>query len=276
MGQKVNPYGYRLGIIRDTRSKWFAEGTTYRNQLVEDLKARQHIHKMHRHAAISNILIERAAGATTVTVESAKPGIIIGRSGGDVDRLRKALDKLMSGRVRVNVEETKNPERHAQLVAEEIAGQIERRASIRRAMTQAMERAMRAGCAGIRVQVSGRLGGAEIARTERVGPEGSVPLHTLRADVSKGVAEAKTSYGNIGVQVLISNGLILPPRKEKPVVLDEEEVVEEAAAADEVVAAPAVEEAPAAEEVVETPAVEVEEAPVTEPAGEEDTANVDA
>ena len=298
MGQKVNPYGYRLGIIRDTRSKWFAEGTTYRNQLVEDLKARQHIHKMHRHAAISGILIERAAGATTVTIESAKPGIIIGRSGGDVDRLRKALDKLMSGRVRVNVEETKNPERNAQLVAEEIAGQIERRASIRRAMTQAMERAMRAGCAGIRVQVSGRLGGAEIARTERVGPEGSVPLHTLRADVSKGVAEAKTSYGNIGVQVLISNGIILPPRKEEPVVIEEEPAVdevveapavEEAPAAEVVVEAPAVEEALAVEVVVEAPAVEeapaaevvveapaVEEAPVTEPAGEEDAADVDA
>lgn len=288
MGQKVNPYGYRLGIIRDTRSKWFAEGTTYRNQLVEDLKARQHIHKMHRHAAISNILIERAAGATTVTVESAKPGIIIGRSGGDVDRLRKALDKLMSGRVRVNVEETKNPEREAQLVAEEIAGQIERRASIRRAMTQAMERAMRAGCAGIRVQVSGRLGGAEIARTERVGPEGSVPLHTLRADVSKGVAEAKTSYGNIGVQVLISNGIILPPRRDLPVV-EEDEVVEEAPVADEAVAAETVEAAPAVEETIEAPAVEaapvveevvaepvVEAAPDTEPAGEEDVADVDA
>lgn len=282
MGQKVNPYGYRLGIIRDTRSKWFAQGSAYRNQLVEDLKARQHIHKMHHHAAISNILIERAAGATTVTIESAKPGIIIGRSGGDVDRLRKALDKLMSGRVRVNVEETKNPERNAQLVAEEIAGQIERRASIRRAMTQAMERAMRAGCAGIRVQVSGRLGGAEIARTERVGPEGSVPLHTLRADVSKGVAEAKTSYGNIGVQVLISNGLILPPRKEVAVEPDEDEVAEEAAAVDEAVAAPvadeaveapAVEDAPTAEEIVETPAV----APEPEvAAGEEDAADVDA
>ncbi len=269
MGQKVNPYGMRLGIIRECRSKWFALGRTYSDQLVEDLQARQQIHKMHRHAAISGILIERAAGATTVTIESAKPGIIIGRGGGDVDRLRKSLDKLMSGRVRVNVEETKRPEINAQLVAEEIAGQIERRASIRRAMGQAIERAMRSGADGIRVQVSGRLGGAEIARTERVGPEGSVPLHTLRADVWHGVSEAKTGYGHIGVQVLISHGLILPPQKEEAPIadLDEELATEDSVGAESAEAAPAADEAVAADPVVvEAPVVEapVVEAPVVE------------
>jgi small subunit ribosomal protein S3 len=216
MGQKVNPYGFRLGIIRDTRSKWFAEGREYRDQLVEDLQARKTIHERHHHAGISNILIERAAGTTTVTIESAKPGIIIGRGGSDVDRLRRDLDSFMSGRVRVNVEETKNPQQNAQLIAEEIAGQIERRASIRRAMSQAMDRAMRVGVDGIRVAVSGRLMGAEIARTERMGPEGSVPLHTLRADVEKGFSEAVTGYGHIGVQVYVCNGEILPPPPSPP------------------------------------------------------------
>ncbi len=216
MGQKVHPYGFRLGIIRDTRSKWFAEGREYRDQLVEDLQARKVIHERHHHAGISNILIERAADTTTVTIESAKPGIIIGRGGSDVDRLRRDLASFMSGRVRVNVEETKDAERNAQLIAEEIASQIERRASIRRAMSQAMDRAMRVGCDGIRVAVSGRLMGAEIARTERMGPEGSVPLHTLRADVEKGFSEAVTGYGHIGVQVYVCNGEILPPPPSPP------------------------------------------------------------
>ena len=216
MGQKVHPYGFRLGIIRDTRSKWFAQGRDYRDQLVEDLTARKTILERHHHAGISDILIERGAGTTTVTIESAKPGIIIGRGGSDVDRLRRDLDGIMSGRVRVNVEETKNPETNAQLIAEEIAGQIERRASIRRAMGQAIERAARAGVDGIRVAVSGRLMGAEIARTERVGPVGSVPLHTLRADVHRGFSEAVTGYGHIGVQVFVCNGEILPPPPSPP------------------------------------------------------------
>lgn len=216
MGQKVHPYGMRLGIIRDTRSKWFAQGREYRDHLVEDLQARKIIHQRHHHAGISDILIERAAGTTTVTIESAKPGIIIGRGGADVDRLRRDLDEIMSGRVRVNVEETKSPETNAQLIAEEIASQIERRASIRRAMSQAVERAVRAGVEGIRVAVSGRLMGAEIARTERLGPIGSVPLHTLRADVDRGFSEAVTGYGHIGVQVYVCNGEILPPPPRPP------------------------------------------------------------
>ncbi len=259
MGQKVHPYGFRLGIIRDTRSKWFAQGRNYRDQLVEDLTARKTILERHHHAGISDILIERAAGTTTVTIESAKPGIIIGRGGSDVDRLRRDLDTIMTGRVRVNVEETKNPETNAQLIAEEIASQIERRASIRRAMGQAIERAVRAGVDGIRVAVSGRLMGAEIARTERVGPVGSVPLHTLRADVQRGFSEAVTGYGHIGVQVFVCNGEILPPPPSPPAgqVIAEPEQAE----AEE---GPATEEGGEAE-AVQAPAAEAEVAPEPEP-----------
>ncbi len=267
MGQKVNPYGVRLGIIRESRSKWFAQGRQFRDQLTEDLQARKLIHERHHHAAISDVIIERAAGTTTITIESAKPGIIIGRGGGDVDRLRRELDKMMSGKVRVNVEETKTPEVNAQLVAEEIAGQIERRASIRRAMTQAIERTMRAGAVGVRVAVSGRLMGAEIARTERVGPVGRVPLHTLRADVELGLSEAFTTYGHIGVKVWVCKGEILPPRKEEvrppaPAAVEpavEAEVEPEAVVEAEVEPEAAVEaEAPEIAEAVAADAVSVE------------------
>jgi small subunit ribosomal protein S3 len=257
MGQKVNPYGVRLGIIRESRSKWFAQGRQFRDQLTEDLQARKLIHERHHHAAISDVIIERAAGTTTITIESAKPGIIIGRGGGDVDRLRRELDKMMSGKVRVNVEETKTPEVNAQLVAEEIAGQIERRASIRRAMTQAIERTMRAGAVGVRVAVSGRLMGAEIARTERVGPVGRVPLHTLRADVELGISEAFTTYGHIGVKVWVCKGEILPPRKEE--VRPPAPAAVEPAVEAEVEPEAAVEaEAPEIAEAVEADAVSVE------------------
>jgi len=262
MGQKVHPYGFRLGIIRDTRSKWFAEGREYRDQLVEDLQARKTIHERHHHAGISNILIERAAGTTTVTIESAKPGIIIGRGGSDVDRMRRDLDSFMSGRVRVNVEETKNPEQNAQLIAEEIAGQIERRASIRRAMSQAMERAERVGVRGIRIAVSGRLMGAEIARTERVGPLGSVPLHTLRADIQRGFSEAVTGYGHIGVQVLVCTGIILPPPPSPP----EGQRFEDIEDAEGMESAEGVEAEVAPEAAEAAPAVDAAPAPAAEPA----------
>ncbi len=263
MGQKVHPYGMRLGIIRDTRSKWFAQGRAYRDQLVEDLLARKTVLERHHHAGISDILIERTAGTTTITIESAKPGIIIGRGGSDVDRLRRDLDQIMSGRVRVNVEETKTPETNAQLIAEEIAGQIERRASIRRAMGQAIDRAVRAGVDGIRVAVSGRLMGAEIARTERVGPVGSVPMHTLRADVDRGFSEAVTGYGHIGVQVFVCNGIIMPPPKRTPAPAPEAEgeqpEVEAAEVAEEAVAEVAPEVTEEAAEVAEEAVAEVAE-----------------
>ncbi len=272
MGQKVHPYGFRLGIIRESRSKWFAQGREYRDRLVEDLLARKLIMERHHHAGISNILIERAAGTTTITIESAKPGLIIGRGGADVDKLRRDLDQIVSGRVRVNVEETKDLETNAQLIAEEIASQIERRASIRRAMTQAVERAVRAGVKGIRVAVSGRLMGAEIARTERLGPIGSVPLHTLRADVDRGFAEAVTGYGHIGVQVLVCTGEILPPTRQKPVEEAAEPTAEEAAESapeaaetvelDDVLAAGAETDGAAVSASTEEPAEEPTEEPV--------------
>lgn len=213
MGQKVHPYAFRLGIIRKARSHWFAEGQKFRDQLLADMAIRKLIADTHRNAGISEIIIERTAENTSVTVQTAKPGIIIGRGGRDVDQLRQLLEKRLGGRVRLNVEETPDPDLNAQLVAENIASQIERRVSHRRAMQQAVERGTRAGAQGMRVKISGRLGGAEIARSEGLGPVGRVPLHTLRADVDYGIAHARTAYGPIGVKVWVYKGEILPPRK---------------------------------------------------------------
>jgi small subunit ribosomal protein S3 len=213
MGQKVHPYGFRLGIIRKARSRWFAEGKKFREQLLADMAIRNYILRTHRNAGISDIVIERTADNISVTVQTAKPGIIIGRGGRDVDQLRQAIEQRVGGRVRLNVEETPDPDLNAQLVAENIAGQIERRVSHRRAMQQAVERALRMGAQGVRVKVSGRLAGAEIARSEGIGPVGRVPLHTLRADVDYGLAHAHTAYGPIGVKVWLYKGEILPPRK---------------------------------------------------------------
>ena len=213
MGQKVHPYGFRLGVVRESRSRWFAEGPRYREQLIQDIRMRNFIEESQRNASIAEILIERAADTVTVTISTAKPGIIIGKGGRDVDVLRQKLEKMTKQKVRVNVEETKEPDLNAQLVAENIARQIERRVSYRRAMRQAVDRAMRLGAGGMRCCVSGRLGGAEIARTEAIAPEGRVPLHTLRADVQYGRASARTAYGHIGVKVWIYRGDILPPRK---------------------------------------------------------------
>lgn len=229
MGQKVHPYGFRLGVIREARSRWFAEGPRYRDQLIEDIRVRNFVAENQRNASISDIFIERAADTVTVTISTAKPGIIIGKGGRDVDVLRQRIEKMIGQKVRVNVEETKEPDINAQLVADNIARQIERRVSYRRAMRQAVERAMRLGAGGIRCAVSGRLGGAEIARSEAVGPEGRVPLHTLRADVEYGRAEARTGYGHIGVKVWIYRGEILPPKKEAQVVAPAAEQVAEAA-----------------------------------------------
>ncbi len=213
MGQKVHPYGLRLGIIRQCKSTWFAEGPRYRQQLVGDLKIRQYVAHYQDNAAISDVTIERTTDTVTVTIRTAKPGIVIGRGGRDVDMLRQRLEKLSGQKVRVNVEETKDPDTNAVLVAQNIARQIERRVSFRRAMRQAVERAMKAGAKGARCKVAGRLQGAEIARSESIGPEGRVPLHTLRADIEYGRAEARTGYGHIGVKVWIYKGEILPPKK---------------------------------------------------------------
>lgn len=213
MGQKVHPFGFRLGVIRESRSRWFAEGLRFRDQLIEDIKIRKYLEEAQRNASISEVIIERAADTVTVTISTAKPGIIIGKGGRDVDVLRQKIEKMTKQKVRVNVEETKEPDINAQLVSENIARQIERRVSYRRAMRQAVDRAMRLGAGGIRCCVSGRLGGAEIARTEAIAPEGRVPLHTLRADVQYGRSEARTAYGHIGVKVWIYRGDILPPKK---------------------------------------------------------------
>lgn len=231
MGQKVHPYGLRLGIIRQPKSTWFAEGRRYRENLLTDIRVRKYVHEMTSNASISDVTIERSADTLIVTVETAKPGVVIGPRGRDVEKLRGKLEKLCGCRVRVNVEEAKDADMDAALVAQSIARQIERRVSYRRAMRQAMDRAVKAGARGIRCMISGRLQGAEIARTESVGPIGRVPLHTLRADIDYGLAEAHTGYGHIGVKVWVYRGEILRPRKIKAEdAYQAEETVEEAIA----------------------------------------------
>ncbi len=215
MGQKVHPYGMRLGIIRDWQSTWFAEDD-YREFVLEDIRLRRIIKKEAENAGISRIQIERKANNLAVTIHTAKPGVVIGRGGRGVERLRQQLEKLTGRRVHINVEEVKEPDLDAQLVAENIASQIERRVSFRRALKQAIVRSMRAGAKGVRVCASGRLGGAEIAHSEVYkSPEGRVPLHTFRADVDYGFTEAKTTYGRIGVKVWLYRGQIMPAPKKR-------------------------------------------------------------
>jgi small subunit ribosomal protein S3 len=214
MGQKVNPVGLRIGIIRDWESKWFANKKDYSNLLHEDLVIREYVFKRLKDAAVASVEIERAANRINVTVHTAKPGMVIGKGGTEVDALRNRLSAMTNKRVHISISEIKQPDLSARLVAENIASQLERRVSFRRAMKQAIQRTMRAGAKGIRVQVSGRLGGAEIARTEGYA-EGTVPLHTLRADIDYALAEAHTTYGRIGVKVWIYRGEVLPQRSRK-------------------------------------------------------------
>ena len=214
MGQKVHPYGLRLGIIKDWKSRWYANKKEYADLLHEDLLIRHVIKQRFFTAGISTIEIERAANRVKVTIHTARPGMVIGRGGQEVDRLRKDLEDMTGKQLQINIAEIKVPELDAQLVAENIAFQLQRRISFRRAMRQAQQRTMRMGALGIKVQVAGRLGGAEIARTEW-SPEGSIPLHTLRADIDYGFAEAKTAYGQIGVKVWIYKGEVLPQKEEK-------------------------------------------------------------
>ncbi|NLM42251.1 MAG: 30S ribosomal protein S3 [Firmicutes bacterium] len=209
MGQKVNPIGLRLKIVKDWDSKWYANKLEYADLLHEDLEIKKMIKKRFYQAGVSRIEIERAANRAKVTIHTGRPGMIIGRGGTEVDKLRKDLEKMTGRQVQVNIVEIKTPELDAQLVAESIAFALERRISFRRAMRQAQQRAIRLGAKGIKVAVSGRLGGAEIARTEW-SPEGSIPLHTLRADIDYGFAEANTTFGKIGVKVWIYHGEILP------------------------------------------------------------------
>ncbi|XID90828.1 30S ribosomal protein S3 [Paenibacillaceae bacterium WGS1546] len=212
MGQKVNPVGLRIGIIRDWESKWYAD-KDFGSLLIEDVKIREFLKKKLKDAAVSKVEIERAANRVNVTIHTAKPGIVIGKGGSEVEVLRGQLTKITNGKkIHINISEIKNPELDAILVAESIAQQLERRVSFRRAMKQAMQRTQRAGAKGIKTSVSGRLGGAEIARTEGYS-EGTVPLHTLRADIDYGTAEAHTTYGRIGVKVWIYRGEVLPSKK---------------------------------------------------------------
>ena len=211
MGQKVHPIGMRIGIIQDWDSRWYANKKDYQDLLLEDLKVRAFVLKRLKDAAVSRVHIERAANRLNVTVHTAKPGMVIGKGGTEVDTLRNQLGELTGKRVHINISEIKMADLDAKLVADNIALQLERRVAFRRAMKQAMQRTLRAGAKGIKVQVSGRLGGADIARTEGYS-EGTVPLHTLRADIDYALSEAHTTYGRIGVKVWIYRGEILPTR----------------------------------------------------------------
>jgi small subunit ribosomal protein S3 len=207
MGQKVNPIGLRLGINRTWDSRWFL-GKGYSAQLLDDLKLRKFLDRRLTQAAIARILIERAAKKTRITLHSARPGVVIGKKGADIDKLRLDIAKMTTSEVSLNIVEIRKPEIEAKLIAEGIAQQLERRVAFRRAMKRAVQSAMRFGAQGIRINCSGRLGGAEIARMEWY-REGRVPLHTLRADVDFGTATAKTTYGTCGVKVWVFKGEIL-------------------------------------------------------------------
>jgi small subunit ribosomal protein S3 len=205
MGQKVHPIGIRLGIVKDWSSKWYADSKHYADYLNMDIKVREHIKKALSHASVSRIQIERPANNARITIHTARPGIVIGKKGEDIEKLRKEISKIMGVPVNVNIEEIRKPELDAYLVAENIAQQLERRIMFRRAMKRAVTNAMRLGAQGVKVRVSGRLNGADIARAEWY-HEGRVPLHTLRADIDYGFYEAQTTYGVIGVKVWLFKG----------------------------------------------------------------------
>ncbi len=209
MGQKVNPHGLRVGVIKDWDSRWFANKSTFGDTLVEDYNVRNYIKKNLYAAGVPKIEIERfAEDKVRIHIHCAKPGIVIGRGGAEIEKLRQKLEKMMNKQVAVNIVEVKNPDINSKLVAEKIAFDLENRVSFRRTMKQAIGRAMRLGAKGIKVMVSGRLGGAEIARSETY-HEGTIPLQTIRADIDYGVAEAATTYGRLGIKVWIYKGEVL-------------------------------------------------------------------
>lgn len=211
MGQKVNPHGLRVGVIKDWDSRWYAE-KDYADLLHEDFVIREYIENKMKDASISKVEIERAANRVNISLHTAKPGMVIGKGGSEIESLRKNIIKLAEGkRVHINVVEVKNADAVAKLVAENIARQLEGRVSFRRAMKQSIQRSMRTGIKGIKTEVSGRLGGADIARSEKYS-EGTVPLHTLRADIDYGTAEADTTYGKIGIKVWLYHGEVLPTK----------------------------------------------------------------
>ena len=213
MGQKVNPHGLRVGVIKDWDSKWYAE-KDFADNLVEDYNIRKFLKKRLYTSGVSDIEIERASDRVKITIFTSKPGVVIGKGGAEIEKVKKVLKKYTDKRLIVDIKEVKRPDRDAQLVAENIALQLENRVSFRRAMKSAMQRTMRAGAKGIKTSVSGRLGGADMARTEFYS-EGTIPLQTLRADIDYGFAEADTQYGKVGVKAWIYNGEVLPTKANK-------------------------------------------------------------
>jgi small subunit ribosomal protein S3 len=211
MGQKVHPIGFRLGIASDWTSRWYADPRNFADYLETDLRIRDFIKRKLAHASVSRVQIARASRTAQITVHTARPGVVIGKKGEDIERLRQQVSAMMDSPVRINIEEIRKPELDAQLVAENVAQQLERRIMFRRAMKRAVQNAMRLGGEGIRINVAGRLNGAEIARSEWY-REGRVPLHTLRANIDYGFAEAKTTYGVIGVKVWVFKGEVFAGR----------------------------------------------------------------
>lgn len=220
MGQKINPTGFRLAVTRDWGSRWFASSRDYAGMLHEDLKVREYLKKRLAHASVGRVIIERPAKNARVTLYSARPGVVIGKKGEDIEALKRDLQKIVGVPVHVNIEEVRKPETDAQIIADGIAQQLEKRVMFRRAMKRAMQNAMRLGAQGIKIMSSGRLNGAEIARTEWY-REGRVPLHTLRAEIDYGFAEAKTTYGIIGIKVWVYKGDSLN-RSEQPMAAEQE------------------------------------------------------
>ena len=216
MGQKVNPHGARVGVVYNWSTRWYAGKKDFANNLVEDYKLREMLKEKYYAVGISHIDIERSANRVTVNIVTAKPGMIIGRGGAGIETLKAEIEAFVGHAVNVNVLEIKSPDMDAQLVAEGIAQQLEKRIAFRRAMKQSMQRTMKAGAKGMKCSIGGRLGGADIARTEHI-HDGSIPLQTLRADIDYGFAEAKTTYGRLGVKVWIYKGQILPKAKKAPI-----------------------------------------------------------
>ncbi|MBE0603647.1 MAG: 30S ribosomal protein S3 [Deltaproteobacteria bacterium] len=216
MGQKTNPYGFRLGIIRSWRSRWYSE-KEYASRLQEDLRIRKYVKARLNHAGVSSIEIERRSNRVNILIATARPGIVIGKKGAEIENLKKDLLKFTTKELSINIIEIRRPETDAQLTAENVAMQLERRIAFRRAMKKTVLSSMKLGAKGIKIQVSGRLGGAEMSRTEWY-REGRVPLHTLRADIDYGLAEAHTTYGIIGVKVWIYKGEVLPQAPTAPAI----------------------------------------------------------
>ena len=207
MGQKVNPNGFRLGISKKQNANWYAKGKDFSSNLIQDLKVRDHLNTKLKNSSISKIELERTADTFIVNIHTARPGIIIGKRGEEIENLKKAVEKIVKGPSQINIKEVKNPDLDAQILAEGVAQQLEKRVMFRRAMKRTVQSALRQSAKGVRIEVSGRLNGAEIARTEWY-REGRVPLHTLRADIDYGTAEALTTYGIIGVKVWVYRGEI--------------------------------------------------------------------